>query len=427
MMGSQSVKENELTHVNSPVGRAPGRDIGVQVFNNFEQLAAMQQEWDDFVESVEGEIFLTYDWCRIWWKYYGTNRDLKVFVFRSGDEVVGILPLFFERLWLGPVYVRAAKLVGSDFTICQFSVPVKPEYMEAVVQKFVGAICEYKWDIMHIGPIAGLYKDFGHLKGAFEEFLGSSYFVQDRQKDVQTYFQLVGNWEDQLSTIGRNERGNVRRNYNAIRKLSSNASSPLDSFFATKDNLAALFQDFIAMHQSRWNTVGKAGHFKDWPSAEEFHRDLAETQLARDRLRLLRVEFDNQCLGYQYGYKFGAQFTHFLSARSDPSLLEGITLGRITFCELVKKALEEKMMWIDSLRSRYEYKMRLGAKLFPIRNIYVFPQRLTMLVRIRLFEALAWLLNMSYYKIWFCRIAPKLPFKRRSLWNIWIRTCVLAR
>jgi len=47
-------------------------------------------------------------------------------------------------------------------------------------------------------------------------------------------------------------------------------------------------------------------------------------------------------------------------------------------------------------------------------------------LRTQVFCAIAKLLNFGYYKVWFCHLAPKLPFKRKPLWGIWIRTKGLA-
>ena len=169
-----------------------------------------------------------------------------------------------------------------------------------------------------------------------------------------------------------------------------------------------------------------AVHFKDWPFALEFHRQLAETQLKLGRLRLLKVSMGSDCLGYQYHFKFGDSFCHFLDARSESGPMRHISIGRITFCEQVKKALAENVTCIDSMRGKYEHKLRLGGKLFPIRNIYIFPKKLSVLIRVSLFRALALLLNLCYYRIWYCRIAPRLPFKRRALWKTWIRSHMFA-
>ena len=99
--------------------------LDARVYEGFDELGGMQEEWDEFVESVGGEIFLTFDWCRIWWRHYGGKRVLRVFVFRCEGRLVGILPVFFEKIWLGPVFVDPIKLVGTDFPPVAVSIPIK--------------------------------------------------------------------------------------------------------------------------------------------------------------------------------------------------------------------------------------------------------------------------------------------------------------
>lgn len=405
---------------------ADSKEMQVEIYDNFEDLETIQGEWDQFVESIGGEIFLTFDWCRIWWKYYGKNRDLRLFIFRNDDKLVGIIPLFFEKIWLGPVFVRAAKIVGSDFTLSQFSIPLAKKYMKEIIKKLSELLSEEKWDILHIGPVAGLYGHYDGLKNACKKLFTNRYIVLSKQKGVQTYFKLADNWEEHLSTMSKNEKGNIRRNYNSIRRKCTELLSCLDARFATEEEFTEFFDDFVNMHQLHWNELGKAGHFKDWPHAYEFHRDLAKTQLQAGRLRLLKVTLGNDCFGYQYHYRFGDKYFHLLDSRPEQNPLESVSPGRITFCEQTKKAIQEKICCIDSMRGYYEHKLRLGGTLFPLRSLCIIQNKLFTLIRVYTFRVLAWCLNLCYYRIWFQRIAPKLPLKRRPLWRIWIRTEVFS-
>lgn len=404
------------------MGKINDNGVSVEVFNSFEGLASMQQEWDNFVETVSGDIFLTYDWCRIWWKYYGKNRDLRVFVFRSNDELVGIIPLFFEKIWLGPISVRAAKTVGSDFTLSQFSIPLAHGYMRAVIERFSELLSKDKCDIVYIGPIAGLYNHFDDLKDAFNEFFAKFHSVLIENKSVQTYFLLADDWEKQLASLKKGERWDIRRSYKALHPQ----TNCLVSAFASKGNFEQTFENFVNMHQSYWRSLGKLGHFGDWPAAQDFHREVAGVQLRHNRLRLLEVKSGAHCLGYEYGYRFGERYFEFLNARTRSKELAKISVGRVVFSEQVKKVLNEGVKCIDSMRGKYEHKLRLGGKLFPIRNLYVIPKKSTTVIRIKLFRLFARFLNLFYYRIWYNRIAPKLPLKRSGLWKIWIRTCVFS-
>jgi len=400
----------------------PAKKIRVEEYNDFGALASMQQEWDAFVESAGAEIFLTYDWCRIWCKYYGKNRDLKVFVFRNDDELVGIIPLFFEKLWLGPILIRAAKIVGSDFTLAQFSLPISNKHIKAIIQKFSELFSEDDWDIAHIGPIAGLYKHYDDLKNACEKSFGRSHLVLSKNKGVQTYFKLTDTWDEYLATLDRKERSKIRRHYRLAYKAIGEKTISIAANCATMDDFEETFAGFIQMHQEHWQKLGKLGHFEDWPFAREFHRELAEAQLKRNRLCLMKITLRDWCLGYKYGYIFGDSYIDFLDARSGRKEWASFGLGRIIYGEVIKKAIQEKVKWIDSLRGKYKHKLEMGGELIPARNLFIIPRGVFTVIRVSLFRVLSHFLDFCYFRIWFCRIAPRLPLRRRALWKIWIRS-----
>ncbi len=134
-----------------------------------------QEEWDLFVEINGGDIFLSYDWCSIWWKYYGSDRKLKIFVFRSDDDLVGIIPLFFETVWLGPVCLKVVKIVGSDSSITTVNVPLMPKFMDEIIRVFADKMEMYgSWDVMCIGPISGMYDKYEQFRDCIFERISAT-------------------------------------------------------------------------------------------------------------------------------------------------------------------------------------------------------------------------------------------------------------
>ncbi len=400
--------------------------VQVEVYDNFDVLKKMQPEWDSFVESVGSEIFLTYDWCRIWWKYYGKGRALRVFIFRNNDELVGILPFFFEKIRLGPISVKAVKIVSSDFTLAQFSLPIEYEYIAVIIKSCFELLDQEKWDIAHIGPIAGLYQHYDDLKKACEDSLRFSHFVLAEKKGVQTYFTLATSWDDQLANLKAKERSKIKRHYRLARKAVGNNTVDIEAHCAATENFEEVFTDFVQMHQAHWQELGKLGHFRDWPESHNFHHELAQCQLEQNRLCLIRISIDNRCLGYKYGYILGLNHVDFLDARSDCTEFASVGLGRIIYSEMMKKAIKNGAKSIDSMRGQYKHKLEMGGELHPTYNLYVIPKRRATVMRVRLFRLFAYLLNLFYYRIWFGRIAPKLNVKRKPLWKIWIRSNVFA-
>ncbi|GAG00049.1 unnamed protein product, partial [marine sediment metagenome] len=85
---------------------------------------------------------------------------------------------------------------------------------------------------------------------------------------------MAGSWEEQLATISKKQRGEIKRKYD---RLLQNGDS-IECVDATNDNLSQLFDEFVNTHQIHWNNLGKSGHFGAWPSAYEFHREIAAIQ-----------------------------------------------------------------------------------------------------------------------------------------------------
>jgi CelD/BcsL family acetyltransferase involved in cellulose biosynthesis len=422
LTNTQNILSPGKVETPSPIASS---NLKVDIFESFDELAPMQQEWDNFVESVGSEIFLTYDWCRIWWKYYGKNRTLRVFVFRINNELAGIIPLFFEKIWLGPVPIRTVKIVGTDFTINTVSPPIRPTVLEPVVQELLTRLCsEYKWDIAHIGPLSGIYRS-AELTGACGQFLPPSFCIRERSNGFQAYLWLADSWEGHIKSLSKNMQRTIKRSYRDIAQIPSDKPQLL-SDFAKPENCEQIFDRFVRLHQQHWQNLGKLGHFADWPAAKEFHREMAMTQARHNRLRLLELKFGNYILGYEYDYKFANRRHAFLNARTPleqiPGADPGTSLGIIVFSEQVKKAIEEKVDYIDLMPGNDEYKLHLGGKLRPTRSIYIFPKKLSTFIRVSIFRALSSLLDLFYYRIWFCRLAAKLPLKRKPLWKIWIKT-----
>ncbi len=401
--------------------------VQVKLFCSFEELAALQPRWDELAESAGTGIFLTYDWCRIWWKYYGKNRDLRVWVFQRGTDLVGILPLFLEQIRLGPVCVRAAKLVGSDHTLAQFSLPIAREHIAEVAEALFEPLLKEAWDVIHIGPLAGLYEHYDVLREALQRTLGDECGITYKEKQVQTYFFVADTWEGYLATLTKNARRSIRRKYKALKQVMQSRPGNLTSDFATLQDVDEMFRGFVHMHQKHWKKKGRPGHFGDWPDSFDFHEEMVRAQLPHDRLRLMKIHWGQDCLAYEYAYKFGDKYFAFLNARTDSQDVADVSVGTIVFAEQMKKAISENVRYIDDMRAKYDYKMRLGGRLFPMRDIYILRKQPLRLARVHIFKLLSRFLHLCYYRIWYIRVAPRLPLPRRALWRIWIRSNAFAQ
>src|ERR1039457_352731 len=92
--------------------RTCGESLKCTQETSFEALQHLRGHWDDAVIRLGGSIYMSYDWARTWWEFYGAGKELRIFLFTSADRVVGILPLYIDSLGWGPLRFRVARLVG---------------------------------------------------------------------------------------------------------------------------------------------------------------------------------------------------------------------------------------------------------------------------------------------------------------------------
>ena len=118
------------------------RQLSIRVLHSFADAESLRSAWNDLVLRSGADVYQTFDWCRLWWQYYGARRQLHLLLCFADEELVGLVPAFVETLWLGPVRLRVTKMIGADFTIQLCNLPVLPDVLSDVagwaIQSFLG-------------------------------------------------------------------------------------------------------------------------------------------------------------------------------------------------------------------------------------------------------------------------------------------------
>jgi CelD/BcsL family acetyltransferase involved in cellulose biosynthesis len=304
------------------------------------------------------------------------------------------------------------------------SLPIDHNYLMLVIPAFLNRISTlWSWDVLHIGALAGSYKQVDRLSETIRNTLNGSHKVECKETEVQTYFEIANSFEDQLKTLSARQRTKTKRVYKEL----LDKGITLKSIAADEQNYISFLNDFIDMHQANWQRLGIAGHFVDWPHARELHKEIASAQIKHDRLRLLKIMLNDQCVGYEYIYKFGNTYCWFLSARTELSEFPRIDFHRIAFGEKINHAISDKVKWIDALRGYYEYKLVMGGQLKPVNSVIVYSNKGVSNFRYHIFKRSSWLLNVIYMKIWRRRLVPRLRIRPKPLLKLWIKTNMFSR
>lgn len=402
----------------APRLRLTGGWLTCEVADSVEDLAPLREQWDRLVECTGGPIEMTYDWCRLWWEHYGAGRAARVFVFRHDRDIVGLIPVCVERLGRGPIGLRVARLMGSDSVpgLCDLPVldPWAGEVIEDLLERLVG---NDRCDAVVIGPLSEAHRRLDAVRGvaaARPDLVGMQ---RDRSVTTHTTIDVPQSLDEYLRSLSRNQRLSIRRE---SRRLDHEHDVRIN---CTSDPAASVraLEDFVRLHTSQWQARGRPGHFGDWPGARRFHLAMVA---ATDRARLLEVRAGGSrpIIAAQYAYLFGGTCHCRLAARSPEARWDRYAPGRFSLVKLIGHAIEHGARTIDTGTGGYDYKLRLGGRAHDVRSIVLAAARPAARRKVRLLAAAADALDHLYYKLWYCRVAPRLPVPTGRLWKAWIRS-----
>ena len=386
------------------------KNLTCKVYTSFHELSNIQEEWDKFLLDVNGDIYLSFDWCRVWWTFYGKGRDLKIFLYYNEDTLVGIIPIFIEKLVLFPTWIKIAKIVGSDFTIAVVNPPVQLSYAQKIYEQLISNLFyEYRCDVIWLGPVSGISETLPFLRSACSSFSKSKIIMNEKVHSPYTVFNLPDSFESYLNSLTKSQRRN-----NLLQK----------SFNMQMDVLEGMedLEDFKKLHESQWQAQGKMGHLKDWPLGYEFNKSLANIQSQQGRFRLTRLKADDRAVSYHLCFVFGKIVHARLPARASGTEWDRFALGRVGLIKVIEWAISKGYKTIEAGEGHYDYKIKLGGVEYNLTSILITQNKWNIRTRVLIFLFMSDILDLFYYKKWFLRIAPKLPFKRVPLWRLWIRT-----
>lgn len=401
--------------VGTPTAEKP---LSVRVLHSFAEAESFRTAWNGLVVRSGADVYQTFEWCSTWWKHYGDKRSLHILLYFSGDELVGLVPAFIETLWLGPVWVRAGKLVGSDFSLHLCNLPVMSNHLPAVVaqalQHFIG---QHRCDLLAIGPLAGPATPVDAIIAAGQHEPNLIESAKLLGTDCNTYFSLPATFDDYLKSLSKQQRDGLTR----YLKQFSKAYQVKFDVVAQPEKLAAEFERFRELHAAQWKTEGKLGHFDDWPKAEAFNRDLIRTLGDQGMVRFYRIHANDQVVSSYFSYVFNGTNYARLPARVCGPEWDKYSFGRMGLVKMFETSLGEGQQIVEAGRGHYGYKLLLGGQEHPMRTIQFIRRGFGVSARVRLFRATADLLVKTYYKVFIRRIAPRMPALQGPIWPFMIR------
>lgn len=389
--------------------------LSLKIMNSFAELGISAKEWDEFVEKLNAPVYMSYDWCRIWWEFYGGGKELAVFLFYANESLTGIIPIYVDTFGIGPLRVRVARLVGANIPPKIFDPPIEREWGEPILDQLVEKLFkEYRVDILSFGPVSRGYLNEIKMEEVKNRSVHCVGRIEDGSGGVYSEFQLPDTFGQYVQSLGKKRRYEVRNltnKYNVKPVIIKEAME-----------LKTEFHKFVEMHTAQWNGEGRPGHFMAWPRAREFNEALVHAFGKRGNLRLVRITANGITVSYQYAFLLGNSCYWQLTARAMGKEWDQLSLGNTGLVSLVELAVKEGIKRIEGGLGHYEYKLRLGAKEYEAKVGRVIGLRNSSRLRASALVIVFFIIDLIYHKIWYRRVQPRLgKWFRWPMWELWVR------
>lgn len=275
-------------------------ELRISVITDPAEFRSMETRWRELLcRSDANPLFMSWAWQFSWWETWGEHLglDLYLLVANRGDRLVGIAPLYLDRIALaGRLPVNRLQFVGNAF---RRRGTVRTEYLEFITERqsadevcmaFASYIAASDcWDeivmcdVLRTTPTCRAMQSVGRRHGWLS-------FVRFLDKGVRIV--TTGSFENYLSGLGGNTRLKLFNRRKYLDSLGRVEMDHADS--STVDDFFSILNRF---HRERWGKDCFAGE------SLHFHKQFLQRLAEGSNYDFERISVDGRPISVIYNVK----------------------------------------------------------------------------------------------------------------------------
>lgn len=385
-----------------------------------EAASTLIPDWKVLLEESGADVQFSPDWLAAWWRQFGTKQRLSLISVHDGDRLVALLPFVTARVRVGLRSLHVARLAGllPYFAVLQFT--VVPDRAEAVWRFLLAEGMDLLGpallgaDVLCLSQLSHSGEALGPLQAALRD-VSPEMAQQSDETPRHALISLANSFDAYMAAMPGRRRSKQRKAKEGLE------AKGITMHCLTGTDAREFLPEFIAHHNTQWHTIGRLGHFGDWPQNASFLADVLTVTNA-GRFYVQR-DGKGRFLAAQLRFQQGPTCLAMLTARDTSAEVAQMGIGSYAHFEMVARIIPEGVRRIDSGVGEYDHKISLGADMVPLSRIFLFrAETKKQVVALRRWSELVHLL---YYRIWFLKLAPQLRrigLARAPLWRYWRET-----
>jgi CelD/BcsL family acetyltransferase involved in cellulose biosynthesis len=325
-------------------------------------FSALRREWNDLLaRSSSDTIFMTWEWQKTWWEWFGHDEQLYLLTVRDGVELLGLAPLYAPTE--GPS-LKTLRLVGgvelSDYLDLLVASGARQAATYQALWSCLTGECTGQWELLDLhnvpasSPSLEVLQELARDSGDFE--------VTVAVEEICPVIRLPSTWDEYLSSLSKKDRHELRRK---LRKADREAV--IDWYYASdRSVLESEMADFITLHVE---SADPKRAFMD-ERRRGFFQSIAGATHDAGWLKLAFLLINDLKASAMLCFQYGSDFQVYNSGY-DPRLRPDLSSGILLLAYCLRDAIEHGLQSFDFLRGEEEYKYRFGAQKTEIFNLRI--------------------------------------------------------
>ncbi len=323
--------------------------LTVRVVTSEAEWLEMREQWNELLDdSIYPNIFLSWEWQTVWWRWFGNGRKLMILLVEEGNRFVGAVPLYQSRDGLlGLTWCTSLYFIGYGGPLCsEYLGPIiRNGYLQNVCVAFVNHLFDGldAWDTIFLEEHA--LDDPGTV--TFVDMLKERVHSVIKQGDPRCYVSLHSTYNEYLSRLSQHNR---KRKRDRFRQASKRRGAQLVILGANHiDHWLKVITDLSSKSRSR---SGERSPFARTDYAG-FHRDVLSALMPAGHAEVSLLLYDCEPAAFLYFLKYQRKYYAYQTG-CDEAMLG--SPGDVSFQMAFMLAIENNATEFDLLRGSQEYK-----------------------------------------------------------------------
>ena len=317
-----------------------------EIINTIPEFEKLRNQWEElYVESGSDNIFITFEWQFLYWKFLGKNDPLFILAVFDAERLKAVLPLMANKKF----GFRELRFISYPISDYDDILMVRDESQQDEIIRVAADLLsrERQWSMLKLQGIAEGSPAYNLLRRLDADFLLCSYLQQ--HCDGAPQVNLNCGWEAYYSGLRRSFASDIR----AFQKRAGKETEYIPGDRLEEKDLPVILENFMDMYMKRIKEIGGKSLFEN-EKMREFFCYVSLELFRKNRLELSQYKINGLIAAMEVGFINNGRFFRYLAAFD--SQFRKCSVARLLLFQIIRRCFEKGLKTFDFMLGEEPYK-----------------------------------------------------------------------